>query len=459
MAMCLNTPAVCSAPSAFSMRNHSSLFFHWLKFPRKISGNRLQRGPQQSKGRQYAHYRRRLSELLSDYNNGYCVHQRIQTPSITAPAVLIKCCLHFRCCQRRDGSNALFSISNSSEVIPGGIQTRLFERFFRVSESRDRQSGGAGLGLSLCREIALAHGRATETSIIGCQRHDVPPHHPDPGAGSVFAWFCRRENWKKVWRFLQRIVSNGLALKTAILRGDELKEFPHACKPETKKTIAWTSLLSPTSSASISRGALQLRAFVFRKRDPTRMTFFDDSVTEENALIRTTLAGKFLGMSRMLSHSSVPSEVMPYSEVLRKAGSWFFFRLACFLLLMVIVHRGPRMGKGAALAGGVFCRSMEFSRADSRIRTGRGFFNPSSGAWEAVASRMEPEARKQMENGHPNLRCWNCGHHNLPCLADVGVHGNFFAPRGRDPEHRELYVARIHSLRKHLQARPKSRFL
>jgi hypothetical protein len=43
---------------------------------------------------------------------------------------------------------------------------------------------------------------------------------------------------KKVWRFLQRIVSNGLALKTAILRGDGLKKFPHACKPETKKTIA-----------------------------------------------------------------------------------------------------------------------------------------------------------------------------------------------------------------------------
>ena len=32
-------------------------------------------------------------------------------------------------------------------MIPVGMQTRLFERFFRVSESRDRQSGGAGLGL------------------------------------------------------------------------------------------------------------------------------------------------------------------------------------------------------------------------------------------------------------------------------------------------------------------------
>jgi hypothetical protein len=37
---------------------------------------------------------------------------------------------------------------------------------------------------------------------------------------------------------------------------------------------------------------------------------------------------------------------MPYSEVLRKAGSWFFFRLACFLLLMVIVHRAPGWVKG-----------------------------------------------------------------------------------------------------------------
>jgi two-component system, OmpR family, heavy metal sensor histidine kinase CusS len=46
---------------------------------------------------------------------------------------------------QREGSNAIFSISNSSEVIPVEMQTRIFERFFRASESRDRQSGGAGL--------------------------------------------------------------------------------------------------------------------------------------------------------------------------------------------------------------------------------------------------------------------------------------------------------------------------
>ncbi|AZC96246.1 sensor histidine kinase efflux regulator BaeS [Pseudomonas chlororaphis] len=35
---------------------------------------------------------------------------------------------------------------------------RLFERFYRGEASRNRASGGAGLGLAICRSIALAHG-------------------------------------------------------------------------------------------------------------------------------------------------------------------------------------------------------------------------------------------------------------------------------------------------------------
>jgi two-component system, OmpR family, heavy metal sensor histidine kinase CusS len=63
---------------------------------------------------------------------------------------------------QHDGNNAVFSLSNSSDAIPIEMQTRLFERFFRANETRDRESGGAGLGLSLCREIALAHGGQLE---------------------------------------------------------------------------------------------------------------------------------------------------------------------------------------------------------------------------------------------------------------------------------------------------------
>lgn len=35
---------------------------------------------------------------------------------------------------------------------------RLFERFFRPDASRSRETGGSGLGLSICRAIVLAHG-------------------------------------------------------------------------------------------------------------------------------------------------------------------------------------------------------------------------------------------------------------------------------------------------------------
>lgn len=52
---------------------------------------------------------------------------------------------------------AIFTVANTGPGIPLEMQSRIFERFFRSSQSRDRETGGAGLGLSLCREIAAAH--------------------------------------------------------------------------------------------------------------------------------------------------------------------------------------------------------------------------------------------------------------------------------------------------------------
>jgi signal transduction histidine kinase len=50
------------------------------------------------------------------------------------------------------------SVSDTGPGIPAELQDRLFERFSRGDSSRSRQTGGAGLGLALCRSIVEAHG-------------------------------------------------------------------------------------------------------------------------------------------------------------------------------------------------------------------------------------------------------------------------------------------------------------
>ncbi|MDD4871165.1 MAG: ATP-binding protein [Kiritimatiellae bacterium] len=52
---------------------------------------------------------------------------------------------------------AIFGISNSGEEIPWADRGRIFDRFYRVSKSRNRDIDGIGLGLSLAREIVIAH--------------------------------------------------------------------------------------------------------------------------------------------------------------------------------------------------------------------------------------------------------------------------------------------------------------
>jgi heavy metal sensor kinase len=51
------------------------------------------------------------------------------------------------------------SVTDSGPGIPAEMQSRIFERFFRVDRSRARSGvdGGAGLGLSIARWIAEAH--------------------------------------------------------------------------------------------------------------------------------------------------------------------------------------------------------------------------------------------------------------------------------------------------------------
>lgn len=57
----------------------------------------------------------------------------------------------------RRGANLQIKLCDSAPTVPTAELERLFERLYRVEGSRSRATGGAGLGLAICRNIAAAH--------------------------------------------------------------------------------------------------------------------------------------------------------------------------------------------------------------------------------------------------------------------------------------------------------------
>ncbi|MGD9606698.1 MAG: sensor histidine kinase [Leucobacter sp.] len=51
-----------------------------------------------------------------------------------------------------------FAIVDHGEGIPAQFRTKIFDRFWRADNSRNRETGGSGLGLSIVRSIVEAHG-------------------------------------------------------------------------------------------------------------------------------------------------------------------------------------------------------------------------------------------------------------------------------------------------------------
>ncbi len=72
-----------------------------------------------------------------------------------------------------EGDSAELRVSDTGPGIAAEHLPRIFDRFYRVDSARSRADGGAGLGLSICRWIAEAHGG----SIVA---------ESEPGAGSTF---------------------------------------------------------------------------------------------------------------------------------------------------------------------------------------------------------------------------------------------------------------------------------
>jgi heavy metal sensor kinase len=75
---------------------------------------------------------------------------------------------------RREGEMARVDVSDTGIGIPVEAQPFIFDRFYRVDKARNRMDGGSGLGLSIVRSIAEAHGGQISVQST-------------PGSGSTFS--------------------------------------------------------------------------------------------------------------------------------------------------------------------------------------------------------------------------------------------------------------------------------
>ncbi len=57
----------------------------------------------------------------------------------------------------RDGKEILLTVTNTGDPIPKGEEEKIFERFYRVDKSRNRNENRYGLGLAIAKNIVTSH--------------------------------------------------------------------------------------------------------------------------------------------------------------------------------------------------------------------------------------------------------------------------------------------------------------
>jgi signal transduction histidine kinase len=83
--------------------------------------------------------------------------------------------------RERDGEVVLH-VDDDGTGVDESERERIFDRFVRLDEARDRDSGGSGLGLAIVREMATFHGGTVDVvpSRLGGTGFEVCfPSHPD----------------------------------------------------------------------------------------------------------------------------------------------------------------------------------------------------------------------------------------------------------------------------------------
>ncbi|SEQ28261.1 two-component system, OmpR family, sensor kinase [Lentzea xinjiangensis] len=90
----------------------------------------------------------RLRQVLDNLLTNAAVH----TPPGTAVRVRVTA----------ENGSAVLRVSDTGPGIPEADQARIFDRFYRVDDSRTRQRGGSGLGLAVVQSLVHAHGGTIE---------------------------------------------------------------------------------------------------------------------------------------------------------------------------------------------------------------------------------------------------------------------------------------------------------
>jgi signal transduction histidine kinase len=113
----------------------------------KLSGGRVEGDP------------RRLTRLVGNLLENAARHAR----STVAVAL------------QEEEDEVVLRVDDDGPGIPPGDRARVFERFVRLDQARDRDSGGTGLGLAIVAEVAALHGGSSRAldSPLGGARFEV----------------------------------------------------------------------------------------------------------------------------------------------------------------------------------------------------------------------------------------------------------------------------------------------